>query len=468
MSQLTPRVAVLGGGAAGLAAAVRLRALGAEAVLLEASGATGGVIHTIRRDGWIAEAGANSVAEPDPGVRALLDAAGLGDRTLRASSASARRYLVHQGRLVAVPSSVGELVSWPVLSAAGRMRLLKEPFIKAAPADAEETVDAFVRRRLGDEMAERVFDPLIGGSTAGDPAQLLVRYVLPRLVEWEQLGGSLLKGAMRAGMDARRRAGRASAAPRGNWSCPNGLGELAEQLTRQLGERVRTGVRVVAVTPIGGGFEVADDSGQRERFSGVVCAVPARAFESVRIEGRDAGALEDLAAMPHASLATISLGFRRADVEHSLEGSGVLAPFCEQRPILSTLFASSLFPGRAPEGHVLLTSFVGGVRHPELAALSEGELVALVQQELGALLGVRGEPRFRHVTRWQEGQPQAVAGHTARLAAVDTVEQVCPGLVFAGAWRDGLPLADVMRGGMAAADRLAAGLRLPATGVPLL
>ena len=388
MSQLTPRVAVIGGGAAGLAAAAQLRALGAEPKLLEASRTTGGVIRTVRRDGWIAEAGANSVAEPTPDVRALLDAAGLGPRTLRTSSASARRYLVHQGKLVAVPSSVGELVSWPVLSAAGRMRLLKEPFIKSAPADAEETVDAFVRRRLGDEMAERVFDPLIGGSTAGDPAQLLVRYVLPRLVEWEQLGGSLLKGAMRAGMDARRQASRASAAPRGNWSCPNGLAEVPERLTAFLAPQVRTGVRVVAVTAVAGGFDVADASGQRERFSGVVCAVPAGVLGSLRIDGADADALGMIAAIPHASLATVSLGFRCADVEHSLEGSGLLVPSCEQRPILSTLFASSLFPGRAPEGHVLLTSFVGGVRHPELAALPEGELAALVQQELAALLGV--------------------------------------------------------------------------------
>jgi len=453
MTQPTPRIAVIGGGAAGLLAAVQLLELGAEPVLLEASPATGGVIRTIRRDGWIAEAGANSIAEPAAEVRALLDAAGLGSRTVRTSSANARRFLVHQGRLVAVPSSVGELVSWPVLSAAGRMRLLKEPFIKAASANAEETVDAFVRRRLGDEMAARVFDPLIGGSTGGDPSALLVRYVLPRLLEWEQLGGSLLKGAMRAGMDARRRAGRASATPRGHWSCPDGLAEVPTHLTALLGSRVRTGVRVVAIAPAPGGFDVTDACGQRERFGAVVCAVPARAYESMHFESLDAGALAELAAMPHASVATISLGFRRADVEHALDGAGALAPFCEQRLILSTLFASSLFPGRAPEGHVLLTSSVGGVRRPELAALPEGELVALVQKELAALLGVRGKPRFQLVTRWAESQPQAVVGHTTRLAAVDTLEQASPGLVFAGAWRDGLPLADVMRGGIAAANR---------------
>lgn len=455
---MTHRVAVVGGGASGLVAALQLRALGAEAVVLEAAATTGGVIRTIRRDGWIAEGGASSIADAAPEVQALLDAAGVGPRILRASSARARRYLVHQGRLAAVPSSVGELLAWPVLSAAGRMRLIKEPFVKAAPADAEETVDSFVRRRLGDEMAERVFDPLISGSTAGDPAQLLVRYALPRLAEWERLGGSLLKGAMRAGMEARRRAGRASAPQRGNWSCPDGLGELPALLTAQLGSRVRTGVHVASVTPVHDGFEVADSTGQRERFDGVVFAVPARALGAIAIGVSDVTAIDNIAAIPHAPLATVSLGFRRDDVAHPLDGSGVLVAGGEHRSVLAALFASSLFPGRAPEGHVLLTAFVGGVRRPDLAALAADELVALVREEFAELLGARGVPQFQEVTAWRDAQPQAVAGHTAKLAAVAAIEAAAPGLAFAGAWRDGLPLAEVMRGGIAAAHRVADGL----------
>lgn len=451
---MTPRIAVIGGGAAGLLAAARLQALGADPYLLEAEATPGGVIRTIRRDGWIAEAGPNTLSEPDPIVRALLDAAGLAPRTLRAERSNARRFLVHQGRLVAVPRSAGELVSWPVLSAAGRMRLLKEPFIKAGPGDAEESVDSFIRRRLGDEMAERVFDPLIGGATAGDPAQLLVRYALPRLLEWEQLGGSLLKGAMRSGMEARRRAGKAGEASLGIWSCPNGLMEVVTHLAALLGPRIRCGVRIAAVTPAGAGFDVVDHLGQRERFDRVLCAVPARAFETLSIGVADSHALGEVAGIPHASLASVSLGFRRGDVAHPLDGYGVLAPFCERRQILGTLFASSLFPQRAPDGHVLLTSLVGGIRRPELAALGEPELVALVREELESLLGVRGAPCFSAVTVWRDSQPQAVSRHTTLMDGVASLEGSHVGLAFAGAWHDGLALADVMRGGCRAADRL--------------
>lgn len=450
----TPRVAVIGGGAAGLIAASHLRALGAEPTLLEAAASVGGVIRTIRRDGWIAEAGAHTIAEPDAAVRGLLDAAGIASQTVHSDPAHTRRLLVYHGGVVAVPRSVGELVSWPVLSAAGRMRLLKEPFIKPSSADAEESVDAFVRRRLGEEMAERVFDALIAGGSAGDPTHLLVRYLLPRLVEWEQDGGSLLKGAMRAGVAARRRAGRASAPTPGIWSCLNGLGEVPEHLATMLGQRVRTGVRVVAIAPGHGGFDVVDACGQRDRFDAVVSAVPARTLGTIACDVSDAAVLREVAVMPQATVATVSLGFRRADVAHPLDGTGVLAPSCEKRQILGTVFASSLFPGRTPKGHVLLTSSVGGIRQAELAALPEAALVALVREELGSLLGVQGEPQFVAVTVWPDCQPQAVAGHTARLAGVAALEESCPGLAFVGAWRDGLALGEVMRGSIAAIDAL--------------
>lgn len=458
---MSPRVAVIGGGAAGLAAALQLRTLGIEPTLLEAAATVGGVIRTVRRNGWLAESGPNTAAEPEPAVRALLDGAGLSGRTLRADRANGRRYLVHQAKLVAVPKSVGELLAWPVLSATGRMRLLKEPFIKAAPGDLEESVDAFVRRRLGDEMADRVFDPLVGGASGGDPTQLLMRYAFPRLVEWEQLGGSLLKGSMRAGMEARRRAGRGAVVSGGPWSCPDGLAEVPTRVATFLGASVRTGIQVCAIVPNGGGYDVMDQDGARERFDGVVCSVPSAAFSGLRVGVAGGDVFYEIAASPRVSLATVSLGFRRESVAHSLDGHGVLAPFCERREILGALFASSLFPGRAPEGHVLVTAFVGGSRRPELAELSEGELIDVVCREFGELLGVRGDVCFESVAKWPDSQPQSVAGHTARLGAVAALEQDTPGLVFAGAWRDGMALSEAMRGGCAAANKLVQSLRAP-------
>lgn len=449
-----PRVAIIGGGAAGMIATLTLRARGVAATLLESSPQIGGVIRTVRRDGWIAEAGPNSLGEPEPAIRALLDGIGLADRTVRADPTQSRRYLLHQGKLVAVPRAVGELLAWPVLTASGRMRLLKEPFVKPVADDVEESVDAFVRRRLGDEMATHVFDPLVAASCAGDSRTVLMRYAFPRLVEWERLGGSLLKGSMRAGMEARRKAGKSRGVPAGPWSCPGGLAEIAERVADSLGGAVKTGVRIAAVAATGAGYEVTDTAGQRERFAAVIAAVPPRAFRDLRIDVPGAEILDAVDAVPHASLATVSLGFRRDQVEHPLDGHGLLTPSCERKQILGTLFASSLFSGRAPEGQVLLTSFVGGVGQERLASIPAAQLVDLVREELSGLLGITGRESFSEVSQWPASQPQAVAGHGARLAAVEALEAATPGLCFAGAWRDGLSLVDATRSGQQAADRV--------------
>lgn len=449
------RVAVIGGGIAGLVAARRLMELGCEPVLYEASGRVGGAIETVARDGWLAEAGPNTVMEPDPAVRALLDRAGLAERILRPGPAVKRRYLVHDGAPVTVPLSPGELVSTPILSVAGRLRLLKEPFVAKGDGDPNETVDAFARRRFGDEVATRLFDPLVAGTSGADPARVLVRYTFPKLVEYERAAGSILKGAMRSRSQARRRG---EVLGGSLWSCKGGLGEVPAHLATSLDGRVQLGRRVRRVASDGTGFLVTLDDGAAERVDAVCFASPARAFDAIDVAVPGGEGLAATATIPHSSLASVSLGYRRSDVTHPLDGFGMLAPSCERRRILGVLFPSALFTGRAPEGHVLLTTFAGGMRNPEVSALGDEELVAVVRAELQALLGVSGEPVFREVRRWHDTLPLAVAGHAERMAPVLALEASQPRLAFAGGWHGGLGVNDVMLSGLRAAERLAASL----------
>ncbi len=451
----TRRVAVIGGGAAGLVAARRLLELGLEPLLLEATGRVGGIIATVHRDGWLAEAGPNTVMEPESSVRALLDRAGLADRMIHPSDAVKRRYLVHGGRLVPVPLSPGDLVATPLFSVAGRLRLLKEPFVAKGADDPNETVEAFARRRFGDEVATRLIDPLVSGTSGADPARMLVSFAFPQLVAYEQSAGSILKGAMRARSQARRRG---EVLGGGLWSCPGGLDELANCLAASLGDRIRFGVVVRSVTMAGNGFEVVAADGQRERVDAVCFACPAAAFGALALDFPGGDAVGVLAAITHSSIATVSLGFRRDDVAHPLDGAGLLAPSSEGRRILGTLFASTLFPGRAPSGQVLLTAVAGGMRRPDVAAMPEGELEQLVRGELRDLLGATGEPTFRDVHRWEGAVPVATSGHAERLASIAGLEGAEPRLSFAGAWRDGLAVHEVMLGGLRAAERVAAAL----------
>jgi oxygen-dependent protoporphyrinogen oxidase len=447
----TPRVAVIGGGLAGLAAAARLRALGLEPRVLESGPEVGGALRTWQRDGWIIDNGACAAAEPDESVRQLLDTAGLADCTVRAGPDVATRYIVHDGVPVPLPRTTAEFTSSPLLSLAGRLRLLKERFIPAQRDVPDESVDSFARRRFGDEVADRMFDPLVASTCAGDPSLILARFAFPTVVGHEHRAGSGLQGSLRARMEARRRA---KGRPSGNWSCAAGMQQLPRRLASWIGG-VRTGAPVTAVRSRGGAFDVVIGGNDSESFDAVVIAVPAHALGRIAIDVSEAHRLADVAAIPHTSIVTVSLGFRRDRVSHSLDGWRLLVPTVERRSLLSVVFPSSAFPDRAPPDHVLLTAFVGGARRPDLIDATDGDVAALVARELAELLGTSGPPVICRITRWRDALPQAIAGHARRLAAADIVEAAAPGLAFAGAWRDGLSVAEVLRGGMYAADRLA-------------
>lgn len=446
-----PRVAVVGAGMAGLLAAHRLQRLGCSVRLLEADDRAGGMVRTVRRDGWTIDTGAVTLAEPTGQVAEVLAAAGATAALVAPGPGASRRYLVHRGEAVAVPTTTAEMLATPLLSVAGRLRMLKEPFV-ARGGDPEETVAAFARRRLGEEAAGRFIDPLVSGTSGGDPERLLAAYTFPTLVEFERRSGSILKGRMRASREARRTGHRLAG---GAWSTAGGLATLVDRLTAPFTSALQLGTRVGAVQVTDRGVELAIDGGGRESADAVVMAVPAPALGAIEWHAAGPG-LAPVAAMPHASLATVSLGLRRDQVAHPLDGHGVLAPSAEGRRILTLLFVSSLFPDRAPPGHVLLTAVVGGTRHADDATRPAAELVALVREECASLLGVRGEPATVEVSRWPSAMPLAVAGHAGRLAAAAAVEAACPRVAFCGAWHDGLAVGDVMRGGIAAAERVAA------------
>jgi oxygen-dependent protoporphyrinogen oxidase len=446
------RIAVVGGGMAGLMAALRLGEAGALPTVFEAAEAPGGMIRTVHRDGWTLEMGASFLMVTPP-LRALLELAAPLPTAVASAPGSQRRFLVHDGRVVAVPESAAELVASPLLSIPGRMRFLKEPFVARGGNDPEETMASFARRRFGEEAATRIFDPRASGTTGGDPEQLLARYTFPNEVEYERRAGSVLKGGARAARTARREGGTpAGAAP---WSCTEGLSALPRHLARVLGEQFRASCTVESIqVDEAAGVLVQCTGAEPEHFGGVVIAVPVPALGRIRFEAPGSDALGHLLSMPHASIAVVALGYRRSDIEHRLDGHGLLAASSERRRILGIQFTSTQFPMVAPPGHVLLTVSLGGARQPNTVALNDAELLELAQREVAELLGAKAPPVMTELTRWPAALPLAVAGHAERIAAAAQLEASAPGIAFAGTWHDGLMLRDVMQGGVAAANRL--------------
>jgi oxygen-dependent protoporphyrinogen oxidase len=447
-------VAVLGAGISGLTAAHQLMRQGHEVVVLDRRASPGGRIHTEQRDGFLVEHGPNSMISPAAGAEMLIASLGLAPQRLDKSSEVRHRYLVRNGRTHALPIDPVGFFSSNFFSLRGRLRLLAEPFIGRGPDD--ESVADFVRRRFGQELLDYVFDPLIGGIYAGNPEQLSMAALLPRLKQLELRYGSVVRGVAAkamAGMDPRFDPRR-----RTLFSFRKGMATLPRQLANSLGPRLHSGIRVEGLRPeAGGGFRLSlREHGRATSLcvDGIVVALPAYAAAKVLAPlGPDIAPA--LAAIEHPPLAVMALGYRRAQIAHPLDGLGVLTPTVERRNILGFLFSSTLFSGRAPDDHVLLTAYVGGARQPELALLPRDELISLVRAEAGSLLGAMGSPCFESVRYWRHGLPQPGLEHTRRLQALHDLECRFPGLAITGNYVAGVSTAACIDAALAAAARLA-------------
>jgi oxygen-dependent protoporphyrinogen oxidase len=449
-------VAVVGAGVAGLTAAYRLKQRGIRVVVYESGDRAGGVVRTERRDGYLADLGPNSLAAPAPPVASLIDDLGLRGSLLPASPDARHRYVVRRGRLLPVPTSPPELLTTRLLSNGAKLAVFGEPLVDAGDSPVEESIAGFVRRRFNQEILDYVANPFVAGIYAGDPEQLSMRHAMPRLFALEQTHGSVIKA-----MIQRARARRGSEGDAGEGalvSFREGVQELTDTLARELGPAVRLRSAVTQIRRGPKGWTVGAAFQANELYDAVVHAAPAHCADDMDLAFDGAERLRTLASIPHPPVAVLALGFRRDEVSHALDGFGFLVPGVERRHVLGVLFSSSVFAGRAPEGHVLLTAFVGGVRNPDLANADLNTLTARVQDDLRALLGARGEPSFRAAQLWPRAIPQYTLSHGRYKDIMDDVERRHPTFAFAGSYRDGVALGDVIAGADEAASRLAAPL----------
>ena len=442
-----PTVAVLGAGIAGLAAAHRLRALGAAPVLLEASDRVGGALWTVRRNGYQVDVGANSMQRKPPLVGSVLQALGLEDEVVEAGPEAKARYVVRSGQPVALPGGPRTLLNTPLFSRRGRLRAVAEPFVRRRDV-AGESVASFVRRRFGAEVSDYAVDPFVAGIFAGNPERLAVAHAFPLLTELEREHGSVVRGMVQRAR-ARRSAGEPAGAP-ASFSFASGMETLPRTLATTLGDAVHLNMPARSVRREADGFAVdADGLDAGLRFGAVVSTVPLHRLPELQLPV-DTRPLRDAR---YAPVTVLALGFRRADVVHPLDGFGALVPRRETGTrILGALFSSTLFPGRAPDGHVLLTCFLGGERHPDDAALPETDQVALATADLERLLGVRAAPTFVHRHVWPRAIPQYEIGYEQVLDRLAEVEAAWPGFRFAGNYRGGVAVGAALQSGWEAAE----------------
>jgi oxygen-dependent protoporphyrinogen oxidase len=459
------KVAVIGAGISGLSTAyaieqkARVAEIDLATVILEKEKRLGGKIWSIREDGYLCEWGPNGFLDSKPMTLELCDHLGIRERLLRSNDNARRRFIYSEGALHRLPENgpsflKSKLISWP-----GKLRLACEMLIPPSRINIDETLADFARRRLGAEALDKLIAPMVSGVFAGDPETMSLKSCFPRIYELEREYGGLIRAMIRLAQKkkAERKAGKivSSAAGPGGvlTSFLQGIQELTDSTAGALKGEVRTNAEVAAIVKKDGGYELPLDGGGTLDVEIVVAASPAFALAGM-VAGIDSGISKLLGEIPYAPMNVVCFGYQREKIARDVNGFGYLLPKKENRAILGTLWDSSIFPGRAPEGCVLLRSMMGGATNPRAIDLSETEVKAKVMADLKNIMGIDAEPDFVRIFRHPKAIPQYIVGHGRRLQKLDEHLQKYPGLFFTGNAFLGVGINDCVNASNQIADRV--------------
>lgn len=488
-----PEVAILGAGITGLAAAHRLVTADphVRVTVLEASNRAGGIIRTEHRDGFLIEMGPDSFITNKPGAIQLCRETGFQDQLIPTDERWRRSLVLRNGRpmqvpdgfMLMAPSKPWAVMTSPILSVAGRLRLLAEVMVPRRKSQDDESLSSFVRRRFGSEALDRLVQPLIGGIYTSDPEKLSLRATLPRFPEMEQQHGSVIRATLKQAREAkqaeRQRTG--SAGARGEetsgsgaryglfLSARHGLSSMAEAIRDVCQKSGRVtfdfGRRVTAVerqsqdaAPSGAGpsgwrVQVQGESVSRS-FDSVIVTLPTWQTAELLKDSRDSELTALLRSIEYASSAVVVSAHSLSDFSHPLDAFGLVIPDQERRSILAVSFSSRKFEGRAPDGKVLLRTFVGGAMQPELLKQPDSDILKTVNDELRSILGMSRPPMFAEIVRYERAMPQYHVGHLDRIANIERALAGSAGLELAGSSYHGVGIPDSIASGREAADRI--------------
>lgn len=452
------KVVVIGGGLSGLSVAYAMLnppfAKGGkrglfDITLLESDPRTGGKIWTDNAEGFVCEKGANGFLDNKPKTIELCGS--LGIDPVRSNENAKKRYIFSGGKLNALPESPpaflkSDFISWP-----GKIRMLYDLFAPKGPED--ESVADFIIRRLGKEALEKLIDPMVSGVFAGDPYRMSIKSCFPRIKEFEYKYGGLFKALIKIKRERGKEGANVSVAPPGRLtSFYDGAQKITDALSEALGSRVRLGTSVHGINRNGDSYQVHTSAGIFDADI-VILASPAYASADI-LKELDRELSDTLSSIPYPSLSVVCLGYRREKVGHDLGGFGFLIPQKEGRKILGTLWDSSIFPNRAPEGYVLLRTMIGGAKASELAMMDDSRLLNIVLDELRPIMTLKADPDMARIYRWERAIPQYLVGHSDKLKKINERLTSHSGLYLAGNAYKGIGMNDCVENGYKLAEEV--------------
>ncbi|MFN3740486.1 MAG: protoporphyrinogen oxidase [Thermodesulfovibrionales bacterium] len=447
-------IVIIGGGISGLSLAYFLinKRPDIELIVLESSDRPGGKVWTERTDGFVCEAGVNGFLDNKKGTMMLAEMLGLAP--LRSSESARKRYVYFNNRLNLIPDTPPKIFLSSFLSLRARLRMAGEYFVPKKELE-DESIESFVKRRVGREFFEKLIDPMVTGIYAGDPSQLSIKSCFPKVYELERKYGGLIKGFISLAKESKKTGKKVEAGGGTLHSFKDGMFTLIEYLKECLGTRIKTGATVKGIERKKDFYIIHCKDGDIYETQRVVVAVPAYEASNILL-GIDKNLASLLRDIPYPPLSVVALGFRKEDIKIDTEYFGFLIPGKEKRKILGCLFDSSIFPGRAPEGHVLLRCMVGGARAPELALLEDKELLDMVFEELDLITGLRAGPVFKRIFRHEKAIPQYIISHSKRLEEIERILSGHRGLYLTGNAYRGVAMNDCITNSAELSERILA------------
>ena len=467
------RVAVIGAGSAGLAAAYELtqRDPALDVAVFDPSPHAGGKIRTLRKQGYIIELGPDGFITIKHNVLAFIERIGLTDQLIKTNPDGAGALVVHKGKLVPIPmgfqllgpSQLMSFMRTPLLSPLGKLRVMCEPMIRGRTDDADESLASFIRRRFGSELLERLVQPLAGGIYTADPEHLSMRCTFPRFVEMERKHGSVVRGLKR-GLKAQKSGGSGGGATRGARyglfvSLKDGMDTLPNRLVELIGpDKLRLTHRVTELSPTSDQrWRLRDDRGTDEIFDAVIATCAAPVLGKL-LQPVDISIGSQLGAVPHTSSAVATLCYETDQLPTPPKAFGFVVPAVEKRPLIAASFTSVKYAGRAPEGSILIRVFLGSAIDDTALGQDDDALIASAHDQLTQLLGVTGQPALSRLDRYVGSMPQYHVGHDEKIAALRDALGSLPRIELAGCGYDGVGIPDTLAAGVKAADKILASI----------